>query len=81
MDISIPRRRLPADWEPHAWTIVAWPGRPSVWEKHIDAGRAETLEMVLTIAQTENVILSRLSTPTRCFPPRRTNLDPRDSFG
>jgi agmatine deiminase len=51
-------RRLPAEWEAHASTIVAWPGRPSVWGQHLDAGREETRKLVEAIADFEPVIVA-----------------------
>lgn len=51
-------RRLPAEWEPHLGTIVAWPGRAEVWGEHLDAGRHETLELVRAIARSEHVLLA-----------------------
>jgi agmatine deiminase len=51
-------RRLPAEWEQHAATIVAWPGRPSVWGRHLDLGRVETLHLIQHIAEAEPVIVA-----------------------
>lgn len=51
-------RRLPAEWEPHAGVIAAWPGRPSVWGPHLEAGRQELAELVRCLAASEVVHLA-----------------------
>ncbi len=51
-------RRLPAEWEAHTATIVAWPGRPSVWGQHLQQGRSETLALATAIATDERVVLA-----------------------
>jgi agmatine deiminase len=50
--------RWPAEWEPHALTIVAWPGRAAVWGDHLDAGRDETAHLVRLIAEHEPVLVA-----------------------
>jgi agmatine deiminase len=57
MRTSTPRR-LPAEWEAHIATVVAWPGRLSVWEEHLQQGRAETLDLAKEIAIDERVVLA-----------------------
>lgn len=51
-------RRLPAEWEFHSATVVAWPGRSTVWGQHLGLGRSETLELVQAIAKSESVIIA-----------------------
>jgi len=51
-------RRLHADWEPHAATILAWPGRAEVWDPHLEAARAESAFLAEAIAATEPLILA-----------------------
>jgi agmatine deiminase len=50
--------RLPAEWERHAATIVAWPGRPSVWEDHLSLGQAETMQLIQRVTEAEPVIVA-----------------------
>lgn len=57
MRTSTPRR-LPAEWEAHVATIVAWPGRSSVWEEHLQRAQAETLALANEIAKDERVLLA-----------------------
>jgi agmatine deiminase len=58
MATSTPSRRLPGDWEQHRATVVAWPGRPSVWGPNLAQGRDETAHLIRSIARTEDVLIA-----------------------
>lgn len=50
-------RVLPAEWEEHAATIVAWPTREAVWGTQLKAAEAEYAALVNAIAEDERVLL------------------------
>jgi agmatine deiminase len=50
-------RVLPAEWEEHAATIVAWPTREAVWGTQLEAAEAEYAALVNAIAEDERVLL------------------------
>lgn len=49
--------RMPAEWEPHALTIMGWPCRAELWGKTIDQARADYAEVADAIAQFEPVLM------------------------
>lgn len=51
-------RRLPADWEPHAASILAWPGRTDVWQPYLDLAKTEAAQLAKAIAADEPLILA-----------------------
>ena len=50
-------RRWPAEWEPHAATIVAWPDRAEVWGSWLHAVQLEMRAAILEVCRHERVIL------------------------
>ncbi|MCB1315795.1 MAG: agmatine deiminase family protein [Leptospiraceae bacterium] len=49
------RRRLPAEWEPHAATWVSWPHRPELWPGHFPQARAAWATCVAALSRHETV--------------------------
>jgi agmatine deiminase len=52
-----PSFRLPAEWEPHERTVMAWPARPDLWGDYLEWARRDTAEIANTIAQFEPVLM------------------------
>ena len=51
-------RRLPAEWETHASTVVAWPGRPQVWADRLHSGQDETCRLIEAVSKAEPVLVA-----------------------
>lgn len=49
---------FPAEWTPHAATLMAWPFDPDYWEGHLEAAREDFARLVATIARFEKVLLA-----------------------
>lgn len=49
--------RMPAEWEPHAATWLAWPRNRDTWADHLDAVRGTWVEMIRVLAPGETVHL------------------------
>lgn len=50
--------RMPAEWEPHARTLIAWPGRPEAWRgATIEEARDAHAAVVAAVAAFEPVLL------------------------
>ena len=49
--------RWPAEWEPHRATWLAWPHAPGTWPGHLEAARAEYVEIVRALQGREQVEL------------------------
>jgi agmatine deiminase len=62
------RRRLPAEWEPHSATWVAWPWRPEDWPEGLDEIRRDTSFFVRSLVEQggEQVRLLLPQSPDRC---------------
>ena len=54
---TMPRYRMPAEWEPHRRTWMAWPCRESIWGEHLEAARLAYAEVARTIAAFEPVTM------------------------
>lgn len=57
---SIPRHlgyRMPAEWEPHRATWLAWPQNLETWPAPLDTVRAIWMEMIVAISPEEEVCL------------------------
>lgn len=54
---------MPAEFEPHAATIICWPARDSLWGEHLEHGERATLEVVAAVARSEPVML--VASPAR----------------
>ncbi len=50
-------RRLPAEWEPHARTWMAWPCREEIWFRGLPAAQAAFVEVAHAIARFEPVTM------------------------
>ncbi len=50
-------RVLPAEWEEHAASVVAWPTREAVWGAQREAAESEYAALVNAIAEDERVLL------------------------
>src|SRR4051812_3448040 len=50
-------RRMPAEWEPHERTLMAWPCRPELWGDRRDEARRETAGVANAIAAFEPVLM------------------------
>jgi agmatine deiminase len=50
-------RRMPAEWEPHAATLMAWPTRRSLWGPTWEAAQAEYAGVANAIAAYEPVLI------------------------
>jgi agmatine deiminase len=44
---------MPAEWEPHRGTLVAWPSNPSTWEGTLDAVRESMARLAAVISRFE----------------------------
>jgi agmatine deiminase len=51
------RRRMPAEWEPHAGTWLGWAHNPETWPGCLEEAQAEYQTLVETIARSEPVHL------------------------
>ena len=49
---------MPAEWQPHACTWVAWPHNTDTWSKNLDAAQREFISLVKTIAIDEPVVVA-----------------------
>ncbi len=49
---------FPAEWTPHAGTLMGWPFDPDYWEGYLDAAREDFTRLVATIARFEKVLLA-----------------------
>ncbi len=49
--------RMPAEWAPHARTIIGWPCRPDAWGDTLEQGRAEFATIANAIAAFEPVTM------------------------
>jgi agmatine deiminase len=49
--------RLPAEWEPHERTLMAWPCRRELWNETIDQARADYAMVARAIAEFEPVTM------------------------
>jgi agmatine deiminase len=47
--------RMPAEWEPHAATWVAWPHNPQTWPGCLEQAQAEFSQLVAALARSEPV--------------------------
>ncbi len=56
MQVSQPTR-LPAEWEPHARSWMAWPARAATWGNGIEAARAAHVEIAKALAGFEPVTM------------------------
>ncbi|MFI6865800.1 agmatine deiminase family protein [Nocardia sp. NPDC050406] len=52
-----PPKRLPAEWEPHTRTFMAWPALESVWGEYLDEVRVDIARLAQAIAAHEPVVL------------------------
>ncbi len=57
MSTGLPARRMPAEWEPHAATLMAWPARRSFWGSVWEGAQAEWAGVANAIAAYEPVIM------------------------
>jgi agmatine deiminase len=49
---------MPAEWEPHAGTIVSWPHNPNTWPGHLDSAEKFFVELIREIARDETVFVN-----------------------
>ena len=49
--------RWPAEWEPHRATWLAWPHNPDTWPGHLEAARAEYVEILRGLQGRESIEL------------------------
>jgi agmatine deiminase len=49
--------RMPAEWEPHAATWLAWPYNLETWEGHLDGAQQAFVEIIETLAPYEKIHL------------------------
>ena len=49
--------RMPAEWDPHAGCLMAWPARHELWGSRLDAAKAEYAAVARAIADFEPVIM------------------------
>src|SRR5262249_38040121 len=52
-----PTRRVPAEWEPHERTIMAWPFREDVWAPELEQAQADIAGIARTVAHFEPVLM------------------------
>lgn len=55
--MTAPARRMPAEWEPHAATLMAWPTRRALWGPTWEAAQAEYAGVANAIAAYEPVVM------------------------
>jgi agmatine deiminase len=48
---------MPAEWAPHARTLIAWPCRESLWGPHLDRAKQACRRLVIALARYEPVTL------------------------
>jgi agmatine deiminase len=48
---------MPAEWEPHAATLMAWPLDLDYWDGRVDAARREWAGVARAVADVEPVIM------------------------
>jgi agmatine deiminase len=48
---------MPAEFAPHERTLMAWPARPSLWERHYQQAKADYAEIANAIAAFEPVLM------------------------
>ena len=48
---------MPAEWEPHAGCLMAWPTRKELWGAHLDDAKRDFAEVASTIAGFEPVVM------------------------
>ncbi len=49
--------RMPAEWEPHAMTLMEWPCRRELWRDRLDEARADYAALASAIAAIEPVLM------------------------
>lgn len=59
--------RMPAEWEPHAATWIAWPYNLSTWEGHLEGAEKAFAEMTayLTIGENVHILVPNTDVETR----------------
>jgi agmatine deiminase len=50
--------RMPAEWAPHERTIMCWPARESMWQRHFQAAQNAHAEVANAIAAFEPVLMA-----------------------
>ncbi|MFN8155900.1 MAG: agmatine deiminase family protein [Candidatus Nanopelagicales bacterium] len=50
--------RMPAEWEPHAGTLMSWPCRAELWEDRLEQGLSEYAGVARAIAAYEPVVMA-----------------------
>jgi agmatine deiminase len=50
--------RMPAEWAPHERTIMCWPARESMWQRHFAQAQADYAEIANAIAAFEPVLMA-----------------------
>ena len=48
---------MPAEYAPHERTLMAWPARPQLWERHFEQAKADYAEIANAIAAFEPVMM------------------------
>lgn len=48
---------MPAEWEPHAGCLMAWPARAELWGEHLDDARSDYATVARAIAEFEPVVM------------------------
>ncbi|MBX2825609.1 MAG: agmatine deiminase family protein [Gammaproteobacteria bacterium] len=56
-EINLSAYRMPAEWEPHDATWLAWPKNTETWPEHLNQARRTFLDMISALAAHENVVL------------------------
>ena len=51
--------RMPAEWEPHGATWVAWPSHADLWQENLQPARAAFARLVAAIANGETAEAAR----------------------
>ncbi|NJK92743.1 MAG: agmatine deiminase family protein [Blastochloris sp.] len=49
--------RMPAEWEPHEATWLAWPANPETWPEHMEQARQVYAQMIAALSQHETVFV------------------------
>ena len=56
-EVNLSAYRMPAEWEPHTATWLAWPKNIETWPEHLPEARRAFVDMITALTEWEKVVL------------------------